>query len=261
MEKGLASLKSEMRGVGGELARKEQEFDMDMDAVQMVRSHVFPREIPLSSPMWEIPFQDKFVFIFPQVITEAQRVDNRAKGAGVSIQDTLDTLDSILHLIGMRHVLHCPAPCPWLLPECSPDELVYQEVCSVSRPRDFRQLTLPVPDSVLLSLRWVPEHLSLQVKELNVFREVYRSSERGVMSHRSLRKLWRRDLNVTAKVNPGCLDSPAKDSGLDSEKLVDSFKQKNNIIPVYFRKVTGWLLRGELRGGLCRRTRRWLGRW
>lgn len=68
MEKGLASLKSEMRGVGGELARKEQEFDMDMDAVQMV-------------------------------ITEAQRVDNRAKGAGVSIQDTLDTLDSILHLI------------------------------------------------------------------------------------------------------------------------------------------------------------------
>lgn len=68
MEKGLASLKSEMREVGGELARKEQEFDMDMDAVQMV-------------------------------ITEAQRVGNRAKDAGVSIQDTLNTLDSILHLI------------------------------------------------------------------------------------------------------------------------------------------------------------------
>ncbi|XP_045372599.2 laminin subunit gamma-2 [Camelus bactrianus] len=68
MEKGLATLKSEMRDVEGELARKEQEFDMDMDAVQMV-------------------------------ITEAQRVDNRAKNAGVTIQDTLNTLDGILHLI------------------------------------------------------------------------------------------------------------------------------------------------------------------
>lgn len=80
------------------------------------------------------------------------------------------------------------------------------------------------------------------------------------MSHRSLGKLWRQDLNVTAKVNPRCLDSPAKDSGLDSEKLVDCSKQKNNIITVYFRKVTGWLLRGELKGELCKRTMRWLGR-
>lgn len=69
MEKGLASLKSEMRDVEGELARKEQEFDTDKDAVQMV-------------------------------ITEAQRVDNRARNAGVTIQDTLNALDGILHLIG-----------------------------------------------------------------------------------------------------------------------------------------------------------------
>lgn len=69
MEKGLASLKSEMRDVEGELARKEQAFDTDQDAVQMV-------------------------------ITEAQRVDHRAKNAGVTIQDTLNALDSILHLIG-----------------------------------------------------------------------------------------------------------------------------------------------------------------
>lgn len=69
MEKGLASLKSEMRDVEGELARKEQEFDTDQDAVQMV-------------------------------ITEAQRVDNRARNAGVTIQDTLNALDGILHLIG-----------------------------------------------------------------------------------------------------------------------------------------------------------------
>ncbi|XP_073903384.1 laminin subunit gamma-2 [Castor canadensis] len=68
MEKGLATLKSEMREVEGELARKELEFDSDMDAVQMV-------------------------------ITEAQRVDTRAKNAGVTIQDTLSALDGILHLI------------------------------------------------------------------------------------------------------------------------------------------------------------------
>ncbi|XP_011359564.2 laminin subunit gamma-2 [Pteropus vampyrus] len=68
MEKGLASLKSELREVEGQLARKEQELDMDVDAVQTV-------------------------------ITEARRVDNRAKDAGVTIQDTLNTLDSILHLI------------------------------------------------------------------------------------------------------------------------------------------------------------------
>lgn len=68
MEKGLATLKGEVRDVDGELARKEQEFDLDTDAVQMV-------------------------------ITEAQRVDNRAKNAGATIQDTLNSLDSILHLI------------------------------------------------------------------------------------------------------------------------------------------------------------------
>ncbi|KAM5294466.1 laminin subunit gamma-2 [Glossophaga mutica] len=68
MEKGLATLKSETREVEGELARKEREFDMDVDMVQ-------------------------------RVISEAQRVDNRAKNAGVTIQDTLNTLDSILHLI------------------------------------------------------------------------------------------------------------------------------------------------------------------
>ncbi|XP_006143943.1 laminin subunit gamma-2 isoform X1 [Tupaia chinensis] len=68
MEKGLATLKSEMRDVEGELARKELEFDMDVDAVQMV-------------------------------ITEAQRVDTRAKNAGVTIQDTLTSLDNILHLM------------------------------------------------------------------------------------------------------------------------------------------------------------------
>ncbi|XP_028386601.1 laminin subunit gamma-2 [Phyllostomus discolor] len=68
MEKGLATLKSELREVEGELARKEREFDVDVDTVQ-------------------------------KVISEAQRVDNRAKNAGVTIQDTLDTLDSILHII------------------------------------------------------------------------------------------------------------------------------------------------------------------
>lgn len=68
MEKGLATLKSELREVEGELARKEQEFDVDVGVVQ-------------------------------RVISEAQRVDNRAKNAGVTIQDTLDTLDSILHII------------------------------------------------------------------------------------------------------------------------------------------------------------------
>uniref|UniRef100_A0A8D0N086 Laminin subunit gamma-2 n=1 Tax=Sus scrofa TaxID=9823 RepID=A0A8D0N086_PIG len=68
MEKGLATVKSEMQDVEGELARKEREFDADMAAVQTV-------------------------------ITEAQTVDNRAKNAGVTIQDTLNTLDGILHLI------------------------------------------------------------------------------------------------------------------------------------------------------------------
>lgn len=68
MEKGLATLKSEMREVEGDLARKELEFDTDKDTMQLV-------------------------------MTEAQQADARAKSAGVTIQDTLDTLDSILHLI------------------------------------------------------------------------------------------------------------------------------------------------------------------
>lgn len=51
MEKGLATLKSDMREVEGELARKEQEFDLDMDAVQMVSSHHFPWDIPLNLPI------------------------------------------------------------------------------------------------------------------------------------------------------------------------------------------------------------------
>ena len=55
MEKGLAALKSGMREVEGELARKEQEFDMDMDMVQRVSSHSCPQEIPLDVPMWEVP--------------------------------------------------------------------------------------------------------------------------------------------------------------------------------------------------------------
>lgn len=68
MEKGLATLKSEMREVEGELARKELELDTDKDKVQLV-------------------------------ITEAKQADARAKSAGVTIQDTLNTLDSILQLI------------------------------------------------------------------------------------------------------------------------------------------------------------------
>nr|XP_010589263.1 laminin subunit gamma-2 [Loxodonta africana] len=68
LEKELATLKSETREVEGELARKEREFDVDTDAVQMV-------------------------------IAEAQRVDSRAKDAGFAIQDMLNTLDGILHLI------------------------------------------------------------------------------------------------------------------------------------------------------------------
>lgn len=68
MEKGLATLKSEMREVEGELARKELEFDTDKDSLQLV-------------------------------ITEAQQADARAKSAGVTIQDTLNTLEGILRLI------------------------------------------------------------------------------------------------------------------------------------------------------------------
>lgn len=68
MEKGLATLKSEMREVEGELARKELEFHTDKDSLQLV-------------------------------ITEAQQADARAKSTGVTIQDTLNTLEGILRLI------------------------------------------------------------------------------------------------------------------------------------------------------------------
>lgn len=50
------------------MARKELEFDTDKDSLQLV-------------------------------ITEAQQADARAKSAGVTIQDTLNTLEGILRLI------------------------------------------------------------------------------------------------------------------------------------------------------------------
>lgn len=46
MEKGLATLKSEMREVEAELARRQLEFDADRDAVQMVSHGVLPRGPP-----------------------------------------------------------------------------------------------------------------------------------------------------------------------------------------------------------------------
>lgn len=116
MEKGLATLKSEMRKVEGELARKEREFDVDMDAVQTVSSHGFPQQSPVTWPLWEHPFQMGLCLFFPQVIAEAQRADSRAENAGVTIQDTLDTLDSILHLIGMWSFPSLPTCAPGLLP-------------------------------------------------------------------------------------------------------------------------------------------------
>ena len=42
MEKGLATLKSEMREVEDELARKELEFDVDKDPMQLVSGCSFP---------------------------------------------------------------------------------------------------------------------------------------------------------------------------------------------------------------------------
>lgn len=45
MEKGLATLKSEMREMEGELARKELEFDADKNAVQLVSAGVFLLEL------------------------------------------------------------------------------------------------------------------------------------------------------------------------------------------------------------------------
>lgn len=110
MEKGLATLKSEMREVDGELARKEQEFDVDVDMVQRVSSRSFAQEIPLNVPAGGDALSRQVCVYFSQVISEAQRVDNRAKNAGVTIQDTLDALDSILHLIGMWSAHQPPAP-------------------------------------------------------------------------------------------------------------------------------------------------------
>lgn len=86
MEKGLATLKSEMREVEGELARKEREFDMDMDAVQMVSSHSFPREIPLNLPIWKTSFKTSLYVFFlrwlqkpKELITEPRMLELRSK--------------------------------------------------------------------------------------------------------------------------------------------------------------------------------------
>lgn len=98
MEKGLATLKSEMREMEGELARKELEFDTDKDTVQLVSAGVFPCALSLVAKT-KITSQNTFVLTRPQVITEAQQADARATSAGVTIQDTLNTLDGILHLI------------------------------------------------------------------------------------------------------------------------------------------------------------------
>lgn len=100
MEKGLAILKSEMREMEGELARKELEFDTDKDVVQLVSAGISPCELSLVAKT-KIASQNTSVLSRPQVITEAQQADARAKSAGVTIQDTLNTLDSILHLIGL----------------------------------------------------------------------------------------------------------------------------------------------------------------
>ena len=100
MEKGLATLKSEMREMEGELARKELEFDTDKDTVQLVSAGVFPCALSLVAKT-KITSQNNFVLTRPQVITEAQQADARATSAGVTIQDTLNTLDGILHLIGL----------------------------------------------------------------------------------------------------------------------------------------------------------------
>lgn len=50
MEKGLATLKSEMREVEGDLARKELEFDTDKDTMQLVSDCSFPQALSLKLP-------------------------------------------------------------------------------------------------------------------------------------------------------------------------------------------------------------------
>lgn len=109
MEKGLATLKSEMREVEGELARKELEFDTDKDSLQLVSAGVFPRELSLVAKTKRTS-QNTFVLTCPQVITEAQQADARAKSAGVTIQDTLNALEGILRLIGLWSSHSVPAP-------------------------------------------------------------------------------------------------------------------------------------------------------
>lgn len=91
------------------------------------------------------------------------------------------------------------------------------------------------------------------------------SSDRLIMSSRSQSKEWRQNLNFTAKEKTGQLGSPAEDSGLDPEKLEDSVKQRNTVITVYFRGITGQLHRAGLEGGLdkggMRPPRRLLRSW
>lgn len=59
------------------------------------------------------------------------------------------------------------------------------------------------------------------------------------MSCRSHSELWRQDWSFTVKKNTGQFDSPAKDSDLDPENLVDSVKQRDDIVAVCFGKITG----------------------
>lgn len=117
MEKGLAALKSEVREVEEELARKELEFDVDKDTVQLVSDCSFP-----GSSLESCRDKNKLSrhLCNPlQVITEVQQADARAKSAGVTIQDTLNTLDSILHLIGLCSIHGLPAQGP------SPEDSIF----------------------------------------------------------------------------------------------------------------------------------------
>ncbi|XP_058525689.1 laminin subunit gamma-2 [Ochotona princeps] len=68
LEKGLATLKSDLRELQGELASKGLELDSDMDTVQAVA-------------------------------VEAQRVGAGAESAGAAVQGTLSVLDSVLQLL------------------------------------------------------------------------------------------------------------------------------------------------------------------
>lgn len=62
MEKGLATLKSEMREVEEELARKELEFDVDKDTMQLVSGCSFPESsLESGRDKKKISSQDTFV--------------------------------------------------------------------------------------------------------------------------------------------------------------------------------------------------------